>query len=480
LSSEFINNEHEDNLVPGKILLHTGQYFSVFKVRIGIKWYVRKQLNTSFKDSPLYRGILSKEFEIGQQLEHHNLVKYLNYGTDEEGEFILTEFIDGETLSALIADNNITNGQSLIALFIRDLLPAVKYLHSKGIVHGDISLNNIIYDQSANKLYLIDYGHTKSRSFVNLSGGTNNFISPEAANTPALVNQSSDVFSIGKVLEKITSECSVKGYDELISRCCFENQSHRLQTIESVERYLLRSKRKVLFAALSFALLLTIDIATFYFRRSTTVVSNSKSSVAIPADSLPKNAFVSSTNEKPIRTNNKIEKPLHESSKKTGEKISIKLPAAGTVISNNMQANVPAIKEIKPTTIEQYNKGHFVVFKSHHTGRSLNDQTYDIVTRPIEVSSILEFQQADTFYALLQRIFRGTRFNVDEIGFGNSSSSADRRSITFREDKITIGPDCTTQVVLPVYYNRSDAMKEFYHTVHESYGKQIMVIDIVK
>ena len=104
MSSEFINNDQEDSIFPGTILLHSGQYFSVFKVRIGIKWYIRKQLKIPFKDSPFYRGILSKEFEIGQQLEHPNLVKYINYGTDEEGEFILMEYIDGESLSTVIAN----------------------------------------------------------------------------------------------------------------------------------------------------------------------------------------------------------------------------------------------------------------------------------------------------------------------------------------------------------------------------------------
>ncbi len=467
--------------MPGKILLHTGQYFSVFKVRIGIKWYIRKQLNTPFKDSPLYQGVLSKEFEIGQQLEHPNLVKYLNYGTDEEGEFILTEYIDGDTLSAVIASNkDIISGKSLIALFVQDILPAVKYLHTKKIIHGDISPNNILYDQTAAKLYLIDYGHTKSRSFVSLSGGTNNFISPEAANTPALVNQSSDIYSIGKVLELITSVYSVKRYNALITKCCIENQAHRLQTIESVERYLIRSKRKLLIVALSFALLLTIGIITFYFNRNGTVVNNTKRLSAIPADIPRKNATVVIVNEKPIDTNRNIVSPVQKSSDKVRKIIPVKITEVDTTKGTNAPVKSTSLTEIKPTAREIYNKGYFVVFKYHHAAESLKDEAYDIVTRPIKVSSIIELQQVDTFYALLHRIFKRTRFNAKEIEFGDATSPSVRRSILFNTERITIGSKGTNQLVLPVYSNRNDAMKEFYSTMHNSYGRQVMVIDNVE
>ena len=93
---------------------------------------------------------------------------------------------------------------------------------------------------------------------------------------------------------------------------------------------------------------------------------------------------------------------------------------------------------------------------------------------------MIELQQVDTFYALLHRIFKRTRFNAKEIEFGDATSPSVRRSILFNAERITIGSEGTNQLVLPVYSNRSDAMKEFYSTMHNSYGRQVMVIDNVE
>ena len=425
-----------------------------------------------------------KEFEIGQQLEHPNLVKYLNYGTDEEGEFVLTEYVDGDTLNTVIAKTkDFISGKLLIALFIRDILPAVKYLHNKEIIHGDISPNNIIYDKTANRLYLIDYGHTKNRSFVSLRGGTNNFVSPEAVNTPALVNQSSDIYSIGKILELITSVYSVKGYKALITKCCVEIQAHRLQSVESLQQYTSRSKLIVLFVAMFFALLLTCGFTVLYLRHNANVVSVSKITTQLKkksANLIEKNTPVVMINQKYVDTNDKMGLPVLKSNDKVPKIMPTKISNVDTAMDRNTMVKSDAVYDLKPTAREANNNGHYVLFKYHHAAESLKDESYDIVTRPIEVSSMIELQQVDTFYELLHRIFKITRFNVNEIEFIDATSHSYRRTIMFKPDRIIIGSEGSNQVVLPVYSLRSDAMKEFYSTVHNSSGKQLMVIDKVK
>ena len=80
----------------------------------------------------------------------------------------------------------------------------------------------------------------------------------------------------------------------------------------------------------------------------------------------------------------------------------------------------------------------------------------------------------------MHRIFNRTRFNTKEIEFGDATSTSVRRPIMFNTARITIGSEGTNQLILPVYSNRSDAMKEFYSTMHNSYGRQVMVIDNVE
>ena len=46
------------------------------------------------------------------------------------------------------------------------MLEILSHLHSKGICHRDIKLENILYDQATKKLKLIDFGVSKKNSFI--------------------------------------------------------------------------------------------------------------------------------------------------------------------------------------------------------------------------------------------------------------------------------------------------------------------------
>lgn len=51
-------------------------------------------------------------------------------------------------------------------MIIKTMLEILSHLHSKGICHRDIKLENILYDQATKKLKLIDFGVSKKNSFI--------------------------------------------------------------------------------------------------------------------------------------------------------------------------------------------------------------------------------------------------------------------------------------------------------------------------
>jgi len=242
-------------------LIHRGKYFTIRKVKVGIRWHVRKELSEEFKDSELHRNLLRKEFEIGQQLEHPNIVRYLFLTDDFTGLYVFMDFIDGETiLEILIKNNQNKNGSTqFIRKLITDLSNAFSYLHGKGIFHGDVTPNNILYNKEQDKFYLIDFGFSASAAFIHLGGGTKLYASPESFSAPHKINATSDIYSFGKVLESISIGQGLKVYNSLIKKCTNELQEERLQSFEDLVGVFNRHKQhKTLLLFASIAMFITL------------------------------------------------------------------------------------------------------------------------------------------------------------------------------------------------------------------------------
>jgi len=46
-------------------------------------------------------------------------------------------------------------------VIIKQLLKCVKYMHSRGVTHRDIKLDNILINPNMNKIKLVDFGVSK-------------------------------------------------------------------------------------------------------------------------------------------------------------------------------------------------------------------------------------------------------------------------------------------------------------------------------
>jgi len=218
-------------------LLHQGAYFEVYKVKVGLRWYARKQISPQYRNQDFYIQLLQKEFEIGQHLDHPNIVKYLFLNKDESGWYLLTDFVEGIELHKLISNKKHTTFplvKSLINQLLIDIGSALIYLHNKNIYHGDLSTRNIIYSTNLNKFILLDLGHAVANNYINLGGGTHYFTAPETINTPTTINASSDIYSIGKILQSINLGYNSTYLNNTIKKCCYSNQKLRPQSIQEL------------------------------------------------------------------------------------------------------------------------------------------------------------------------------------------------------------------------------------------------------
>lgn len=113
---------------------------------------------------------------------------------------VVYDFVPGRTLSKAVETDGPLTSEEAISLGI-ELCEAAEELHRHGIVHRDISPNNIVV--AANGAHLIDLGIARMRvegaSKDTTSLGTWGFASPEQYGF-AQTDARSDVYSIGRVL----------------------------------------------------------------------------------------------------------------------------------------------------------------------------------------------------------------------------------------------------------------------------------------
>ena len=96
-SSQFSDSRpHFDSL---ERMETQGATCDTFCVKLYGKLHFLKRLKSEHAGDIRYQEALRKEFETGYQLEHPHLVRYLSL----DGDSILMEYVDGETLSQRIA-----------------------------------------------------------------------------------------------------------------------------------------------------------------------------------------------------------------------------------------------------------------------------------------------------------------------------------------------------------------------------------------
>ena len=72
--SFFLDNEFELQEIN---LIHKGDFFEVYKVKIGLRWYARKQIVQEYRTDELYIQILKKDILKGKTVTSEVLINSL-------------------------------------------------------------------------------------------------------------------------------------------------------------------------------------------------------------------------------------------------------------------------------------------------------------------------------------------------------------------------------------------------------------------
>jgi len=96
---------------------------------------------------------------ILKTLDHPNILKLIELFQDDSNYYLITEMCQGgELYKRIIERDSFT--ESEVAGYMKQILSAIVYCHSKSIIHRDLKPENLLFDSEANdaNLKVIDFG----------------------------------------------------------------------------------------------------------------------------------------------------------------------------------------------------------------------------------------------------------------------------------------------------------------------------------
>ncbi|KAM9893786.1 hypothetical protein OXX79_009127 [Metschnikowia pulcherrima] len=134
----------------------------------------------SIKNEKTKTKLLS-EIKIHKSLKHPNIVNFVDCFEDDVNVYILLEICPNQSLMELLKTRKRVS-EPEVRFFMVQIIGAIKYLHSRRVIHRDLKLGNIFFDPDMN-LKIGDFGlasvlpPTDSRKYTIC--GTPNYIAPE-------------------------------------------------------------------------------------------------------------------------------------------------------------------------------------------------------------------------------------------------------------------------------------------------------------
>jgi serine/threonine-protein kinase PknG len=162
------------------------------------RWVVLKGLLNTGDESGMAAAIAERQFLA--QVEHPNIVRIYNFVEHEGGGYIVMEYVGGQSLKDLRRTEAGLPGPVPVAqgiAYMIEALPALAYLHARGLLYCDFKPDNVI--QTEEQVKIIDLGGVR-RLDDNDSDlyGTVGYQPPEVAQDGPSI--ASDLYTVARTL----------------------------------------------------------------------------------------------------------------------------------------------------------------------------------------------------------------------------------------------------------------------------------------
>jgi hypothetical protein len=202
-SHEFDGKATTDFYGFGKVL---GQG-SFGKVRLawhrlaGAKVAIKSYEKSRIKDAAQWQRV-QQEIKLMERLNHPYVVRLLETIENAKRIHIVMEFAGGGNLCNYVKARRRLPEPEARKIFLQILL-AVEYMHSLGIIHRDIKLENVLFDSSRD-MKLVDFGFSVAckdpSKRLKVFCGTPSYMAPEIVQRKEYLGRPVDIWSLGVLL----------------------------------------------------------------------------------------------------------------------------------------------------------------------------------------------------------------------------------------------------------------------------------------
>ncbi|MFE4393532.1 MULTISPECIES: serine/threonine-protein kinase [Streptomycetaceae] len=178
--------------------------------RVHDKWVVLKGLLDTGDEDALAAAVAERRFLA--EVDHPNIVRIINFAehpdlrTGSTDGYIVMEYVGGKSLKDIANERRTADGrreplpvEQGIA-YALEALPALGYLHGRGLVYCDFKIDNVI--QSGDTLKVIDMGAVRRFDDDGPIYGTIGYQAPEIATDGPSV--ASDLYTVARTLAVLT------------------------------------------------------------------------------------------------------------------------------------------------------------------------------------------------------------------------------------------------------------------------------------
>ncbi len=184
-----------------------GEVYKCHEIQTGAAVAI-KMLLPDMAENEAALALFRREAAALHHLPHDSIVRYFLFTVEPvlQRPYLAMEFVDGRSLSDILADGPLTF-EALVKL-MRRIASGLQAAHERGIVHRDVSPDNIIVPLGdVTRAKIIDFGIARSTQLGDKTiigsgfAGKENYVSPEQVGLyGSEVTAKSDIYSLGLLL----------------------------------------------------------------------------------------------------------------------------------------------------------------------------------------------------------------------------------------------------------------------------------------
>ncbi len=157
-----------------------------------------KTVSNAIKDNPAALKYFLSEAKSLAALNHQNIVTIFDVGQEDGNYFLTMEFVEGQSLSALIKKKRRLSIRNTVIIFSK-ICQGLEYAHQQNVIHRDIKPSNIMISNKG-EVKIMDFGLAKivnkAMQDRTLVRGTPLYMSPEQVHGDG-IGRRSDIYSLG-------------------------------------------------------------------------------------------------------------------------------------------------------------------------------------------------------------------------------------------------------------------------------------------